>query len=211
MTLILVIHCQTFTMFYGGKTHKTGVHKTPLPICKYRLCSYHHLRCDYESRPENPESLSLFSMQNNDIPVFPEYNERTQREFGFELIRGLIYALLSMFKPVNRCAAHSIGSRSRRGDSAENSGSLNQTNCVFVLALTALPRSVTQPDLLPGSGPITALWDKDLYDCVSASYSASSRVSSIMQKTQTKKINGQLIAAGKEMTVNCIDLTGIYC
>lgn len=81
-------------------------------------------------------------------------------------------------------------SHMNRSDSAEDSGSLSQANCVIVLKLTALLHPGTQPDLLPGSGPITAsflldlcLWDKDLHDCVSASCSASSRVSSIMQKT----------------------------
>lgn len=43
---------------------------------------------------------------------------KTEREFGFELIRRLIYALLSMFNPVNRCAAHNIES-SRRATQAE--------------------------------------------------------------------------------------------
>lgn len=79
-------------------------------------------------------------------------------------------------------------SHMNRSDSAEDSRSLNQANCVIVLKLTALLHPGTQPDLLPGSGPISflldlCLWDKDLYDCVSASCSASSRVSSIMQKT----------------------------
>lgn len=75
MALIELIYCQTFTMFYVRKTHKTDVHKTPLPICQYRLCSYHHLQRDYETRPESHASIKKNNKKNNDIPVFTEYYE----------------------------------------------------------------------------------------------------------------------------------------
>lgn len=37
---MLVIHCQTFTMFYVGKTHKTGVHK---PFCLFASIDHVHI------------------------------------------------------------------------------------------------------------------------------------------------------------------------
>lgn len=91
-----------------------------------------------------------------------------------------------MFNSVDKCAAHNIESSRQADKQRWFSGEFWVFALDKLCPCAGVNGTVTlshQPDLLPVSGAITASL-KDLDYCVSASYSAGSRMGSIMQKTK---------------------------